>query len=77
MDVPGGPGRWRLVGQLACSGAAPAMRVELHRAGSNEPVRTLDAQERSVFTFDTGPGLYELHLRLPGTTVVIPEIDLS
>lgn len=73
----GGSARWRLVGQLACTGTVPEMKVELHHGGSNEPVQTVDAQERGIFTFDTGPGLYELHLRLPEATIVIPEIDIS
>lgn len=77
IDGDGGSARWRLVGQLACSGTAPEMRVELHRADSTEPVRTVDAEQRGIFTIDTPPGLYELHLRLPEATVVIPEIDIS
>lgn len=71
------PGRWRLIGQFACSGSVPAMTIDLHRAGSDEPIRTVEAGERGVFVLDTGPGLYELRLHLPEATVVIPEIDIS
>lgn len=65
---------WRLIGQLT---SPKRVRVELCRAGSLTPIRTIDTDQRGVFVLRTEPGTFDLRIHLPGGVTVVSDIRIS
>ena len=65
---------WRLIGQIASPQATGPLRVDLCRAGSLSPIRSVDGDDRGGFVLHVEAGSYDLHLRVPHGVVVVPDI---
>lgn len=75
-DAPGGE-RWQLVGQVTSRDPIGPLTVNLCREGSTVAVHSVDADERGSFVLRVEPGIYDLHMDLPGGHTVVPDIRLS
>ena len=69
-------GSWRVVGQLTTREPLSSLSVAVCRAGSLTPAQTTDGDERGAFMLRLKPGTWDFHLRLPKTTVVVPDIRI-
>jgi anti-sigma factor RsiW len=72
-----GDERWRLSGQVSASAPLDAVEVAVLRAGTDDPILTARADDRSFFRLDDlAPGSYDLRFDVNGVTVIVSSVDV-
>ncbi len=68
---------WHIIGQVGLDEPPPVIPVALVRTGSALPSVELDADEHGIFSIQAVEGHYALHVRLPSTLLILPDLEIG
>jgi len=69
--------RWRLIGQLSSDPRPGVVEARAERSGGGDPVIAVQSDERSIFTLDLAPGVYDIRIALADAEIVLPNIEIK
>ncbi len=68
---------WHILGQVGLDEPPPGIPITLVQTGSARPSVELDADEHGVFRIQAVEGHYDLHVRLPSTLLILPDLEIG
>ncbi len=68
---------WHILGQVGLDELPPAIPIALVQTGSTVPALEMDADEHGIFSLQAVKGQYDLHVRLPTTLLILPDLEIG
>ncbi len=68
---------WHILGQVGLDELPPVIPIALVQTGSTLPALEMDADEHGIFSLQAVKGQYDLHVRLPSTLLILPDLEIG